>query len=147
VGHPDVSVPPLYTAYVSWTNALVFSAGPRHHGRDYEPFLGIIRNALAEIPTVSAHVSQRWTRYILNGIPTATTPEDAHEDLKMLYSAVKLAKTPRWLTTAENRQDKTASYMVITPVGPKISYFKMLLFNRECEVREYIPFRDTTQCS
>jgi hypothetical protein len=79
VGHPDVTVPPLYTAYVSRSNALVFTAGPRNRGRDYEPFLGIIRNALAEIPAVSAHVSQQWTRYIMNGIPTATTPEDARE--------------------------------------------------------------------
>jgi hypothetical protein len=28
VGQPDVSVPPLYTTYVSRTNALVFTAGP-----------------------------------------------------------------------------------------------------------------------
>jgi hypothetical protein len=145
--HPDVTVPPLYTAYVSRSNALVFTAGPRNRGRDYEPFLGIIRNALAEIHTVSAHVSPQWTRYIVNGIPTATTPEDGREELEMLYPAAKLAKTPRWLTTAENRQDKAASSMVITLVGPKLRYSKRLLFNRECEVREYIPFRDTTQCS
>jgi hypothetical protein len=148
VGHPDVTGPPLYTAYVSRLNALVFTAGPRSRGRDYEPFLGIIRNALAEIPTVSAHVSQRWTRYVLNGIPTATTPEDAREEIEMLYPAAKLAKAPRWLTTAENRQDKAASSMVITLVGPtKLRYSKMLLFNRECDVREYIPLRDTRQCS
>jgi hypothetical protein len=65
----------------------------------------------------------------------------------MLYPAAKLANTPRWLNTAENRQDKAAASMVITLVGPKLRYFKMGLFNRECEVREYIPFRDTTQCS
>jgi hypothetical protein len=105
VGHPDVTVPPLYTAYVSRSNALVLTAGPRSRGRDYEPFLGIILDALSLIPTVSAHVSQRWTRYVLNGIPTATTPEDAREEIEMLYPAAKLAKTPRWLTTAENRQD------------------------------------------
>jgi hypothetical protein len=148
VGHPDVTVPPLFTAYVSRTNALVFTAGPRNRGREYEPFLGIIRNALAEIPTVSAHVSQRWTRYVLNGIPTATTPEDAREELELLYPTAKLAKTPRWLTTAENRQEKAASSMVITLVGPtKLRLSKMLLFNRECDIREYIPFRDSTQCS
>jgi hypothetical protein len=148
VGHPDVTVPPLYTAYVSQSNALVLTAGPRIRGRDYEAFLGIILDALSLIPTVSAHVSQRWTRYVLNGIPTATTPEDAREEIEMLYPAAKLAKTPRWLTTAENRQDKAASSMVITLVGPtKLRYSKMLLFNRECDVREYIPFRDTTQCN
>jgi hypothetical protein len=148
VGHPDVTVPPLYTAYVSRSNALVLTAGPRSRGRDYEPFLGIILDALSVIPTVSAHVSQRWTRYVLNGIPTATTPEDAREEIEMLYPAAKLAKTPRWLTTAENRQSKTASSMVITLVGPtKLRHSKMSHFNRECDVREYIPFRDTTQCS
>jgi hypothetical protein len=148
VGPPDVTVPPLYTTYVSRSNALVFTAGPRNQGRDYGPFLGIIRNALAEIPTVSAHVSQRWTRYVLNEIPTATMPEDAREEIEMLYPAAKLAKAPRWLTTAENRQDKAASSMVITLVGPtKLRHSKMSLFNRECDVGEYIPFRDTTQCS
>jgi hypothetical protein len=35
----------------------------------------------------------------------------------MLYPAAKLAKTPRWLTTAENTQDKAASSMVIIIVG------------------------------
>jgi hypothetical protein len=146
VGHPDVTVPPLYTAYVSRTNALVFTAGPRHRGRDYEPFLGIIRNALAEIPTVSAHVSQLWSRYVINGIPTTTTPDDAREEIEWLYPAAKLAKAPRWLTTAENRREKAASSMVITLVG-RTKLSQMLLFNRECDVREYIPFRDTTQCS
>jgi hypothetical protein len=126
----------------------LFTAGPRSRGRDYEPFLGIILDALSVIPTVSAHVSQRWTRYVLNGIPTATTPEDAREEIEMLYPAAKLAKTPRWLTTAENQQSKTASSMVITLVGPtKLRHSKMSLFNRECDVRDYIPFRDTTQCS
>jgi hypothetical protein len=124
----------------------VFTAGPRICGRDYEPFLGIIRNALAEIPTVSAHVSQQWTRYVVNGIPTTTWPEDAREDLELLYPTAKLAKTPRWLTTVENRQEKAASSMVITLVG-RTKLSKMLLFNRECDIREYIPFRDTTQCS
>jgi hypothetical protein len=148
VGHPDVTVPPLYTAYVSRSKALVFTAGPRNYGRDYEPFLGIIRNALAKIPTVSAHVSQRWTRYVLNGIPTATTPENAREEIEMQYPAAKLAKAPQWLTTAENRQDNAASSMVSTLVGPtKLRPSKMSLFNRECDVREYIPFRNTTQCS
>jgi hypothetical protein len=78
----------------------------------------------------------------------ATTPEDARQELEMLYPAAKLAKTPRWLTTAENRQDKAASSMVITLIGStKLRHSKMLLFNRECDVREYIPFHDTTQCS
>jgi pyruvate/2-oxoglutarate dehydrogenase complex dihydrolipoamide acyltransferase (E2) component len=95
VGQPDVTVPPLYTTYVSRTNALVFTAGPRHRGRDYEPFLGIIRNALAEIPTISAHVSQLWSRYVVNGIPTTTTPDDAREEIEWLYPAAKLAKAPR----------------------------------------------------
>jgi hypothetical protein len=145
VAHPDVTVPPFYTAYFTRTNALVLTAGPHSRGRDYEPFLGILCNALAPF-TVSAHVSQQWTRYVVNGIPTNATPEDAREELEMLYPAAKLAKTPRWLTTAENRQSKAASSMVITLVG-RTKLTKMLLFNRECDVREYIPFRDTTQCS
>jgi hypothetical protein len=124
----------------------VFTASPRNRGRDYQPFFGIIRNALAEVPTVWGHVSQQRTRYVVNGIPTATTREDAREEIEMLYPGAKLAKTPRWLTTAENRQDKAASSMVISIVGcTKLS--KVLLFNRKCDVREYIPFRDTTQCS
>jgi hypothetical protein len=145
VAHPDVTVPPFYTAHTTRTNALVLTAGPHSRGRDYEPFLGIICNALAPL-AVSAHVSQQWTRYVVNGITTDATPEDAREELKMLYPAAKLAKTPRWLTTAENRQSKAASSMVITLVD-RTKLTKMLLFNRECDVREYIPFRDTTQCS
>jgi hypothetical protein len=144
VKHPDVTVPPFYTAYITRTNALVLTAGPHSRGRDYEPFLGIC-NALAPL-TVSAHVSQQWARYVVNGILTYATPEDAREALEMLYPAPKLAKTPRWLTTAENRQSKAASSMVITLVG-RTKLTKMLLFNHECDVREYIPFRDTTHCS
>jgi hypothetical protein len=230
VAHPDVTVPPFYTAHITRTNALVLTAGLHSRGRDYEPFLGIICNALAPL-TVSAHVSQQWTRYVVNGIPTDATPEDAREELEMLYPAAKLAKTPRWLTTAENRQSKAASSMNLTdsdiervsspekmlndevinsylslltmhfaadravhlppqfwtsyashgydkvmkwlpkcwspdhtpgilliPINQNLHWFlisvdfarrqtKMLLFNRECDVREHIPFRDTTQCS
>jgi hypothetical protein len=76
----------------------------------------------------------------------ALVREDAREEIEMLYPTAKLAKTPRWPTTAENRPEKAASSMVITIVGhAKLS--KMLLFNLEWEVREYLPFRDTTQCS
>jgi hypothetical protein len=113
VAHPDVTVPPFYTAHITRTNALVLTAGLHSRGRDYEPFLGIICNALAPL-TVSAHVSQQWTRYVVNGIPTDATLEDAREELEMLYPAAKLAKTPRWLTTAENRQSKAASSMNLT---------------------------------
>jgi hypothetical protein len=36
--------------------------------------------------------------------------------------------------------------MVLTLVGPsKLGYSKLSLFNPECDFREYMPLRDTTQ--
>jgi hypothetical protein len=97
-----VTVPPLHTAFVSRANELVFTAGPRNHGLDYEPFLGIISDALSEIPALSGQVSQPWSKFVVNGIPTAATPEDVRQELEMLHPTANLAKTPRWFSTSEN---------------------------------------------
>jgi hypothetical protein len=75
VGHKDIRLPPLLTAALTTTNTLVFVVGSRFRAAAYEPYLSLLRHALDQngLPTTAAVVSERWTRFVLNGIPYDTS--------------------------------------------------------------------------
>jgi hypothetical protein len=154
VGHKDIRLPPLLTATLTTTNALVFVVGNRFRAEAYEPYLSLLRHALDQngLPTTAAVVSERWTRFVLNGILTTATMEQVRYQLSMLYPELRMGRDPRWLTTESKRVGKEASSVVITLVGqltmkdvvdgPPFLY----LFNREIRLRDYLSFGPTTRC-
>jgi len=149
--HPDVSHPPFILANISATNKLVFTTAPQHLNVNYEPYLAIFEDALHEFPVVSSRISHRWTRFIVHGIPTSATPEDVRTEIENTYPALRMGQTPRWLTSPDRRQAKEASSMVITFVGEmtkkSLGATKLAMFNRQCEIAEYISFGPTTRCN
>jgi hypothetical protein len=149
--HSDISYPPFILANITATNNLIFTVAPQHLGISYEPYLGIFEDALHEFPIASSRISQRWTRFLIHGIPTMATPEDVRTEIETNYPSLRMGQTPRWLTSPERRQGKEASSMVVTFIGEmtkkSLGATRLAMFNRECNVAEYISFGPSTRCN
>jgi hypothetical protein len=119
---------------------------------DYEPYLGILQEAFKtdEFPVAGSFVSERWTRFVLNGVSTDVSPEDVQHERGAFYPSIRLGSPPRWLTTPEQRQDKTASSMVITVTAQhtvkSIGRSHLYLCNNRCNLKEYVVFGPRTRC-
>ena len=147
--HSDITHPPFILAHITATNNLVFTVAPQHLGTSYEPYLAIFEDALHEYPITSSRVSQRWTRFIIHGVPTAATPETVRTEIENTYPTLRMGQTPRWPTSPERRQGKEASSMVVTFIGEmtkkSLGVTSLAVFNRQCNIVEYISFGPSTQ--
>jgi hypothetical protein len=103
-------------AHITNPNALVVVVAESYVATTYNPYLGILQEALQTngFPIAGARISERWSRFVLNAVPTEASPEEVQREIESLYSDICLGQTPRWLTTPEQRKGKTASSMVIT---------------------------------
>jgi len=149
--HADIVHPPLILANITATNNLVFTVAPQHLSTTYEPYLGILEDALHEFPIGSSRVSQRWTCFIVRGVPTTATPESALTKIETSYPSLRMGQTPHWLTSPERHQGKEASSMIVTFVGEmtkkSLGATSLTMFNRECTIAKYITFGPATQCN
>jgi hypothetical protein len=150
--HPDISHPPCVSAHLTHSNAVVIVVAESYLATDYELYLGILQVALQAdgFPLAGSFVSERWSRFVLNGVPTKATPEEVQREMGCIYPSIRLGQPPRWLTTPEKRQGKDASSMVITLTGThtikSIGRSRLYLFNNRCNLEEYITFGSRTRC-
>jgi uncharacterized coiled-coil protein SlyX len=150
--HPDISHPPCVSAHLTQSNAVVIVVAESYLATDYEPYLGILQETLKAdgFPLAGSFVSERWTRFVLNGVPTKATPEEVQREMGSLYPSIRLGLPPRWLTTPDKREGKEASSMVITLTGThtikSIGRSRLYLFNNRCNLEEYITFGPRTRC-
>jgi hypothetical protein len=149
--HNDITHPPFILAKITAANNLVFTVGPQHLSTNYEPYLGILEDALHEFPIASSRISQRWSRFIIHGIPTTADPDTVRTEIESTYPILRMGQTPRWLTRPERRQGKETSSMVITLIGEitkkSLGAESLAVFNRECKIAEYITFGPSTRCN
>jgi hypothetical protein len=152
VKQPDISHPPCPSAHITQSNALVILVAESYRASDYKPYLGILQEALkaAGFLIAGSFVSERWTRFVLNGVSTNASPEEVQRKMGTIYVSICLGSSPRWLTTPEQTQGKTASSMVITVTGQhtikRIGRSRLYLFNNRCNLKEYITFTPRTRC-
>jgi len=92
--HADIEYPPFILANITATNNLVFTVAPQYLSTIYGPYLGILEEALHEFPIASSRISQRWTRLIVNSIPTTATPETVRTEIETNYPALRMGQTP-----------------------------------------------------
>jgi hypothetical protein len=149
--HSDISYPHFILANITATNNLIFTVAPQHLGISYEPYLGIFEDALHEFPISSSRISQRWIRFLVQGIPTTATPEDVRTEIETNYPSLRMGQTPRWLISSKHRQDEEASSMVVTFVSEmtkkSLGATRLAMFNRECNIPENISFGPSTRCN
>jgi hypothetical protein len=149
--HNDITHPPFILAKITNSNNLIFTVAHQYLGQNYEPYLGIFEDALEEFPITASRICQRWSRFIVHGIPATATPDTVRNEIESTYPTLKMGQTPRWLTSPERREGKEASSMVITLIGEitkkSLGADTLAVFNRECKITEYITFGPSTRCN
>src|ERR1700709_1481721 len=69
--------------------------------------------------TSSVHLDMPTTQLIVHGIPTSHALLNIGEELTTFNTGLILTQDPRWLTSNERREGKSASSIVISITGPK----------------------------
>jgi hypothetical protein len=152
VEHPDIAHPPCPTAYITNSNALVILVADRYTAAAYNPYIGILQETFRshDFPIAGACVSDRRSCFVLHGVPIDTPFKDVKYKIESLYPELRLTQLPRWLSTPEQRQGKTASSMVIAFTGQhplkNIGRSRLELFNNHCTLNNYLSFGSCTRC-
>jgi hypothetical protein len=151
VDHKDIHQPPFIRARFSVNNNLVITTSNNNCGLDYDAYLNIIVDAVKFLGPATARINERWSKFLIHGVPTHSSLESIRYDIETNYASLKLAQTPRWLAKPENRKNKLASTIVIALVGTvtlkQIGATRLLVRNRFCTIGEYVQYGPQTQCT
>ena len=71
--------------------------------------------------TVSLHLDTPISHVLVHGIPTSKSLADIATELTTFNTGLSLTGQPRWLTTDDPRASKSASTVVISIMGPRVS--------------------------
>ncbi|KAL0630804.1 hypothetical protein Q9L58_010343 [Maublancomyces gigas] len=119
-----------------------------------EAFISPVSTALSALGCQISinHTNSRWTQFLLHGVPTTATPQEITAEIREVYPTLPpMSQTPRWLTNATTRQEKTMSTMVISfPITTALENFSlrsMTLQNHTCRLGVYLSISPSTQCS
>ena len=91
--------------------------------------------------------------FLLHGVPISASIEDVAISIQQSYPGVlKLAQTPRWLTTESKRQTsgQGISTIILAIAGKHtlqlLGYQYLFVCNSHCRFNKYLPFRPSLQC-
>jgi hypothetical protein len=104
IDHKDIKIPPFLNARFSRNN-FVLTTGLNHNNMDYEAYLPIICHTLTPLEKGTAHINERWTKFITHGVPTTATMDEILWDIETQYPNLKLAQVPSEMV---NSRGKTA---------------------------------------
>ena len=117
VDHKDVMEPPFILSKTIPGNKLVLTTAINHQAIDYEQYLTVLNEALAEVEPVGASTNARWTKPLAHSVPTYATLGEVRCKIKTNYLQLKMGQTPRWLMGPQKREGKAASAMVLIVAG------------------------------
>jgi hypothetical protein len=116
---------------------------------DYESHLKVITDSLKFVGEGTAIVNEKWSKFLLHGVPTFGTLEEIRNDVEIYYLKFKLGQTPRWLAPADKRTGKPASTIVLAFIGTVASKDidrSLTVLNKVCHISPYYPYSPQTQC-
>ena len=135
---------------------MVLQTSMKTRGTDYMPYLEAIKTAFEneeKLRITSIEGEARWSKFLLHGIPLSCTMDDVALSIQQSYPGVlKLAQTPRWLTTDAKRQasGKGMSTVVLSVAGQhtlqSLGYQYLFVCNSRCRLARYLPFGPSSQC-
>lgn len=123
-------------------------------GSGYIPYLDSIKSAFEEhLQLTMIDGEPRCSKFILPAIPVTCTTEEVATSIQQSYAGtLKLAQTPRWLTTDAKRRApgkgmssvvlSTAGQHTLKPLGHQYLFF----CNSRCRLAKYTPFGPSSQC-
>jgi hypothetical protein len=150
VNTKDVDVPPFIRARVTIRGAIIFTTSNCQSNVIYEDYTTIIADALSYHGKCEVEVGKRFSQFLLHGVPTQFSLPEISDSIAVNYHQLVQVQTPRWLTPAERRQNKTHSTIVMTLAGnikkADVGLHNLIICNRECQLEEYIAYGRSTQC-
>jgi len=151
VDNKDVFAPPFIRAQVTIRGSIIFTTSNTQNNVVYEEYTTIIADALSyngECERVE--IGKRFSQFLLHGVPTHLSMSEISDSIATNYPQLVQGQTPRWLTTAERREHKTNSTILMTLTGDikkaSIGRQNLIVCNRECQLDDYIAYRRSTQC-
>jgi hypothetical protein len=147
----DVDVPPFIRARVTMRGAIVFTTSNCQNNVVYEDYSTIIAEALSyHGKCEKVEIGKRFSQFLLHGVPTHFSLPEISDSIATNYHQLIQVQTPRWLTPADRRENKTHSTIVMTLAGnikkADIGRQHLIICNRECQLEEYIAYGRSTQC-
>jgi hypothetical protein len=151
INNKDVVVSPFIRARVTRRGSIIFTTSNDQNNVVYEHYTNIIIDALSYYGKCEkVEIGKRFSQFLLHGVPTHLSLSEISDSITTNYPQLVQGQTPRWLTTAERREQKTNSTIVMTLTGnvkkASIGRQNLIVCNRECQLDDYIPYGRSTQC-
>src|SRR6266849_320255 len=101
--------------------------------------------------TSSVHLETPMTQLIVHGIPTSHPLLTIGEELTTFNTGLILSQEPRWLTSNDRREGKSASSIVISITGPRAQDIakrpRLSAFSTTYRLELRLRFNHLTQCA
>jgi hypothetical protein len=151
INNKDVVASPFIRARVTIRGTIIFTTSNDQNNVVYEHYTNIIADALSYHGVCEkVEIGKRFSQFLLHGVPTHLSLPEISDSITTNYPQLIQGQTPRWLTTAERREQKTNSTIVMTLTGnvkkASIGRQNLIVCNRECQLDDYIPYGRSTQC-
>jgi len=151
VDNQDVTAPPFVRARVTMHGSIIFTTTNTQNNIVYEDYTTIIADALSYYGKYKkVEIRKRFSQFLLHGVLTHLPLPDISDSIATNYPQLIQYQTPRWLTTADQREQKATSTIVMTLSGSTkkadIGRHYLTICNHECQLDDYISYGRSTQC-
>ncbi|MDX6284375.1 MAG: hypothetical protein QOH03_5446 [Kribbellaceae bacterium] len=151
VDNKDINLPPFIRARVTIRGSIILTTSNMQNNIIYEDYSTIIADALSYHGKCErVEIGKRFSQFLLHGVPTHFSIPDISRSITTNYPQLVQGQTPRWLTPADRREQKTNSTIVMTLTGnirkSEIGRQYIIVCNRECQLEDYISYGRSTQC-
>jgi hypothetical protein len=150
LNHQDVKQFPFHLARVTASSNIVLTAAANVRGVVYTDYINVIANALKTYGNCTAKVHEKWSKFLVRGVPVWMELEGIREDIERKYPGIRLAQSPGWLVPASRREGVPESTVLIALMGQvPLSRLgnRIAIGSWYCKVEQYFEFTDYTQCT
>jgi len=151
INNKDVIAPPFICARVTVRGTIIFTTSTVQNNIVYEDYKTIIADAhiyYGKCETVE--IGKRFSQFLLHRVPTHLSLLEISNSIATNYPQLVQGQTPRWLTPANRRENKTNLTIVMTLTGnikkSSIGRLNLIVCNRQCQLEDYIAYGRSTQC-
>jgi hypothetical protein len=89
----DVKQFPFHLARVTANSNIVLTAAGNVRGVVYTDYVNIIADALKAYGACTAKVHEKWSKFLVRGVPTWLDPEGIRQDIELKYPGIR--RSPR----------------------------------------------------
>jgi len=149
INNKDVIAPPFIRARVTVRGTIIFTTSTVQNNIVYEDYKTIIADALTYYGKCkTVEIGKRFSQFLLHGVPTHLSLPEISNSIATNYPQLVQGQTPRWLTPANRRENKTNSTIVMTLTGnvkkSSIGCLNLIVCNRQCQLEDYIAYSRST---